>query len=418
MSRHWPNSLPDYKWPREAARKRVRRALGAILFYLSHLAGRFVSLLKTNKPTVLAIRTDGIGDAVLAEPMLRSLAQRFPDHEFHLWAPDATCELFRAAPYINRIQVIPRGYKQGNLLVFSSLAWRARLGFLLGRRGFVAAAYLSHSPEPLGNWLIASVRAVQRWYSPGDTENQFPAQRSAVEEIATWPLFTTSTRPHDLTRNAELAANWGADIERFTPTIYANEHALSFATEQSQSWRRVAARLGAQTVVGLMPAASLSVKRYPAAAWAQTTSLLWQNGIICALLGGPEDSMQLEEVARQLGSLPHLRLPRPLTLPESAALIGALDGLLSVDTGLAHIALAQEVPSVTLVGGGHPGRFLPWPLGRNGIALNHRMPCEGCRNRCHLPAAECITRIQPAEIAGAMARLLGRPVPLPLRAVG
>jgi ADP-heptose:LPS heptosyltransferase len=180
----------------------------------------------------------------------------------------------------------------------------------------------------------------------------------------------------------------------------------------------VAEWLGAERIVALMPAASLAVKQYPAAAWAQAAAALWQRGVMCALIGGPADRPALDEVAARIGSLPHLKLKTALDLPAMAALIGSLDGLLSVDTGLAHIALAQDVPTVALVGGGHPGRFFPWPIPRRAAILNHAMPCEGCRCRCHLRQAECVTKIDPADIAMAMADLLKRPLRLPMRAAG
>jgi ADP-heptose:LPS heptosyltransferase len=414
----WPSSLPDFKWPRYALRQWLRRCLLALLFHLSHAAGRFVLFLKKQKPAILAIRTDGIGDGVLAEPLLHSLARRFADHQLHLWAPAATCELFRAAPYIARRTEIPRGCKDGNLLVFSSATWRMKLGYMLGRTKFAAAAYLAHSPEPLGNWLMVSARAARRWYSPGDTENQFSAQRKLTTASSTLPLPTSGHHRHDLFRNAELAHHWEDDIRHILPTVHLDDAAYAAAAEQARCWRRVAAWLGAEVVVGLMPAAPLSVKEYPASAWAEAAALLWQRGVICALLGSATDIAQVHEVSRRFGSLPHLRMNGWLDLPAMAALIGSLDGLLSIATGLAHISLAQDVPTVALVNGAHPLRYLPWPIARRAAVLNHAMPCAGCKNRCHLPEPQCLTRIDPADIAGAMAQLLNRPVPRPLRAVG
>jgi ADP-heptose:LPS heptosyltransferase len=79
--------------------------------------------------------------------------------------------------------------------------------------------------------------------------------------------------------------------------------------------------------------------------------------------------------------------------------------MLSVDTGLAHVAVAQRVPTVVLVGGGSPGRFFPWPNARDHVVLNNAMPCDGCNNKCHLPEAMCITKITSDEIVEAYMRL-------------
>jgi ADP-heptose:LPS heptosyltransferase len=416
----WPKSSPDYKWPASllSLGKTPRRALLAVIFHVAHAAGRCARWFRPRRSAILAIRTDGIGDAVLAEPMLASFARQFPDHALHLWAPPSVCELLRAAPYIDVRGEILRGGKQGNLELFASAKWRARLGYRLGREKFTAAAYLAHSPEPLGNWLLASARAEQRWYAPGNTENQFAAQQQSTSLRATRLLHSGLPGRNDLERNALVAHQWGDDIGACMPTVHLDDAAYRAAAEQVRMWRRLAAWLGAQGLVGLMPAASMPVKRYPASAWAEAAGQLWNSGILCGLIGGPEDREQIMEVSSRIGRLPHLRMVQPLDLPATAALIGSLDGLLSVDTGLAHIAMAQDVPTVALIGGGHPKRFFPWPIQRRAVVLNHSMPCEGCRLRCHLREAECVTRIDPMEIAGAMARLLDRPIPIPLRAAG
>jgi ADP-heptose:LPS heptosyltransferase len=95
-----------------------------------------------------------------------------------------------------------------------------------------------------------------------------------------------------------------------------------------------------------------------------------------------------------------------------AAIVAELDGLLSVDTGLAHLAVAQKVPTVVLVTGGTPARFFPWPNAKHHLVLNIPTPCSGCHDRCTLPEAECITHITPDEIVAAYARLKGRRVAL------
>jgi|GEM_PF-2404346 len=421
--RIWPGSKPDYKWPPEllAGANAPRRVLASFVFHLGHAAGRCVGLMRPEKPAVLVIRTDGIGDAVLFEPMLRSLSVHFADHALHLWAPAGTCELLRAASFIDRLQIIPRGYKRGNLAIFTSFAWRAKLGFSLGRWKFDAAVYPSHSPEPLGNWLLASVRARERWYSPGDTENQFAGQRESTSRAAT-ALLKSEGGGHELARNAELAQRWGGIFSEALPTVHLDEPAYRAANVQSSVWREEARGLNAGAIIGLMPATALATKQYPPEKWAAAITRLWDDEkIICALLGGPTDGKEIERVASLLENIPHLRMAGPLDLPAMAALIGSLDGLVSVDTGLAHLALAQDVPAVILVGGGHPGRFFPWPAARRAITLNHAMPCAGCLGRCHLARAECLTEIQAGQIVAAVARVLqhhASGVSLPLRAAG
>jgi ADP-heptose:LPS heptosyltransferase len=419
----WPNSLSDYKWPRglESIWNLPRRWMLASIFHASHAAGRLVSYFKPTPPAVLAIRTDGIGDGLLGEPMLSGLIRRFPGCQLHLWAPEATCDLLRAAPYLHRRLSIPRGFKEGNLKLFRSRSLRAKFGYHLGRWKFQTVAYLAHSPEPLGNWLFVSARAQQKWYLPGDLVNQFAAQRQTASRAAT-SLFgreTIELGKHELTRNARIAAQWGERIDHRLPAIHLDDAASAAANEQIRAWRAASQWFEADSIVGLMPAASMPVKKYPPSCWAIALSELWRrHRIVGAIVGGPSDTLAIDEVSARLGKLPHLRLSQPLDILGMAALIGSLDGFLTVDTGLAHLALAQDVPTVVLCGGGDPGRFFPWPIPRKAVILNHSMPCEGCNNRCHLARSECITRIDPMEIVRATVRLIRPEVAKPLRIAG
>ena len=275
----------------------------------------------------------------------------------------------------------------------------------LGRWRYTVAVYAPRSPEPLGNWLLSSSRAWQRWYAPGDTENQFAAQRSATAARASSWLGLQSA-DHDLARNARIAGQWGSQIGHVMPTIHLDDHAFELAGAQIRAWRQTSKWLGATAIIGLA-AATTAVKRYPPAAWAKAAAGLWnQRRMVCALVGGASDAEQIEDVSLALGRVPHLKMAGSLDLPAVSALIGSLDGMLSVDTGLAHISQAQDVPTVVLVGGSHPGRFFPWPIERRATALNQAMACQGCLGRCHLTQPECVTRIDPEQIVAAMTELL------------
>jgi ADP-heptose:LPS heptosyltransferase len=401
----WPKSVPDYRWPAALLLPMAapRRFFLNALFHISHALGRLIAFIRPTPAAVLIIRTDGLGDALLAEPMIASLSRQFLHQKLCLWAPAATCQLLQKYPFIAQRMTIPRGFKDGNIRVFRSPRWRAVVGYRLGRWKFDAAVYLVESPEPLGNWLLASVQTKTRWYNPGDTENQFAAQQAQTLAVAT-KVISPRLAGHELARNAAMASQWADDIAAHLPRVYADENAAS----QSQwcRWRQAADELGAEKIVGLVIGSAAAVKEFPPQNWAQVAHRLWTyERTVLALLGGAEDVAKLERLSALFAPTPNLRLNASLPLPALSALIARLDSLISVDTGLAHIALAQDIPAVILSGGGHPGRFLPWPIPRRAIVLNHPMPCAGCRNRCILPTPECVTRITPDEIVKAWARL-------------
>ena len=403
----WPKSIPDYRWPdrRYTAWWSVRRAVLALIFHAARMAGRIVGIIRPNSAAILVIRTDGIGDAVLFEPALRSLADRCAGQQLHLWAPAATCELFGQHPSVSQTLAVPRGGKAGNLEYFDSARWRAVMGWRLGRHAFAVAAYAVESPEPLGDWLLSSVRARQRWYCPGDTENQFGWQRERTSSLASRLLASRVQGGHELLRNAHLANQWGGVADSM-PRIALGAQERWQAEEQARTWRKLASAVGARGIVGIMSGSAAAVNAYPAASWAQVIRMLWtQHRAMAAFFGGSNDQPRITEISRLIPDVPHGQLPPNFGLRAAAASLQMIDGLISVDTGLAHVATALNVPTVVLRHGGHPGRFFPWPTNTASPVLSHPMPCEGCRGRCVQPEAQCLTRIAPEEVVSAYAEL-------------
>src|SRR6187399_3076952 len=125
----WPASTPDYKWPSHFASSGmapIRWALSAV-FYIAYAVGRVIGMFAQRyggyevAPTML-IRTDGVGDALLFEPAMESLAKTISPSELHLWAPSGTCQLFEECATITRRVITPRGGKSGCIEYFKSVS--------------------------------------------------------------------------------------------------------------------------------------------------------------------------------------------------------------------------------------------------------------------------------------------------------
>jgi ADP-heptose:LPS heptosyltransferase len=365
-----------------------------------------LSVLFEWPPAAAVIRTDGIGDALLFEPALEELARTISPTEVHLWAPAPACELMQACPTVRRRFVVPRGFKDGNLLLFRSLWQRARLGYLLGFRRYDLVLYPAESPEPLGNWLFSSIRAKNRWINSGDTIHQFDSQRADAHARATRVLETRPGSAHELLRNAYLGTQWGGSLELRPPRLFLTAKAIHQADRQMSIWREMERRVGASSIVMVIPAGSQPINRYPADQWLAALGRLWhEHRAVPALVGGPAEERFIQSITRRLGDVPFLRPDGRIPLLGTAALAARVDAVLSVDTGLAHLAVAQHVPNVILRIGGDPGRFFPWPDAHRSVVLFKTMACEGCHNRCHLPQAECIAGITPDQIVEAFAKL-------------
>lgn len=422
MTRATVASLPNYRWPVEwlARRYAPLRAAASGAFHLARAVGWVVSLLARRRPTIAVLRTDGVGDAILFEPVLRDLPRVFDGAEIHLWAPPPVIDLLRAHPAVKRFVAVPRGFKPGNHAVFWSIPWRARLGYRLGRFRYDLAIYPPADPEPLGNWLLASIRATQRWIADGSTLNQFDWQREIAQAGADSVLpVDRSPGIHELQRNAQLAASWESSVERLRPGIPASPRAATYAAVHLGAARHAVRRARARGLVGIIPAGSGELNRYPAARWAEVIRRLWtEHQLLSGLLGGPDDDDALSPIAKRLGDVPHHRFPADRDISVAAAVVARLDGVVSVDTGLAHAAAAFDVPSAVLVTGGMPWRFFPWPAATaRTVAVNQPTPCAGCNYRCtHTDGAVCLTEVEPRQVVEALlAAMKLRPVAPALR---
>ncbi len=354
---------------------------------------------------------------MLFEPALETLAQTMSPHAIHLWAPKTTLDIMRAVPVIDKRFPIPRGFKPGNLAYFRSPLWRIRMGFRMGMCVYDKVVYPADSPEPLGNWLYASVRAVERWINYGDTDNQYEWQRQRAQEHATFVIEKRPGSAHELLRNAYLAMQWSGKLMIRKPRVHLTDRARWHADWQFRQWKAARRSFDASEIIGVVTAGSLGVNSYPLGQWVHALKRIWldRRGLP-ALIGGPQDVAALDKLAAALkhASVPFVRLSRPMSVLDNAAIIAKLDAVISVDTGLAHIAVAQNIPTVVLVAGGHPGRFFPWPRAAHQAVLNVRMPCDGCRNRCTQSEPFCITRISPDQLACAYMNLRSGEIPAQL----
>jgi ADP-heptose:LPS heptosyltransferase len=396
------------------------RGLLALVFYTAFIAGRVVGLLWRTRDTVLIIRTDGLGDALLFEPALENLGITLSPLKIHLWAPTLTCHLFAHCPTIARIVKIPRGYRDGNLAYFRSPLWRMKLGFEMGRCKFEKVIYPVESPEPLGNWLFANVRAVERWVNYGDTVNQYDWQRDKTHARASRVIENRPGNAHELHRNEYLVEQWSGEKGLRLPKVLASDETMANAEIEAERWRTAARKLGGTEFVGVVPVASMPIKSYPDAQWTEALQRLWQQQrVVGVLLGGPGDVEALDRLSNSLkaADVPFVRMQKPMGVLQIASAVRYFDGVLSVDTGLAHLAVAQRVPTVVLVTGGNPGRFFPWPTVKNHIVLNVATSCAGCHDRCTQPEPECITHITPDEIVAAYSKAKGRRIELQIYGV-
>jgi heptosyltransferase II len=157
---------------------------------------------------------------------------------------------------------------------------------------------------------------------------------------------------------------------------------------------------GTGPLVGLhLGAAFGSSKLWPPASYADLTARLRERGLEPLLIGNAADlptagavsALAGEPIASTVGR-DHLEI-----LPRLLARLGCL---VSSDTGVAHLAAALGVPTVTLFGPTDPR--LTAPRGRSGRSVEGRAPCAPCfLPRCPIDHV-CMRAISVASVAEAV----------------
>ena len=96
------------------------------------------------------------------------------------------------------------------------------------------------------------------------------------------------------------------------------------------------------------------------------------------------------------------------TLQEFAGVIAEAQLVVTNDSSTVHLAAALDRPAVAILGGGHFGRFLPYPeaagaASRHIHAVYHSMTCYHCSWHCIYPLqpddpAVCVTAVTIEDV--------------------
>jgi heptosyltransferase-1 len=112
-------------------------------------------------------------------------------------------------------------------------------------------------------------------------------------------------------------------------------------------------------VVGLLPCSRRAEKNWPPERFVETGRALRASGVTLLLLGGPSDTGVCARIAAAIGEGAEDWSGRT-SIAELVDVIGALDALVTVDSGPMHIAAAVGTPVVAVFGPTDPVRTGPY----------------------------------------------------------
>lgn len=282
----------------------------------------------------LVVKLSSLGDVVHTLPALTDAQRALPGIRFDWVVEEALAEIPQWHPAVDR--VIPIALRRGRrkpLHYLRSAEWRQT------RRALAAEAY---DVVIDAQGLLKSACVARMAIGPRAGLDR----RSAREPLASWTYH----------RRLPVAPQQHA-IER-TRLLFAQ--ALKYALPDTLGEagvvlpRSSASSLLPKRSVVFCHATARPEKSWPVEHWALLARQVAEKGVTVLLPSGSADELaQAQDIVANSGSDAVFALPRT-SLHEIASLINAAAAVVSVDTGLGHLAAALSIPGVALYGPTRP----------------------------------------------------------------
>ncbi|MEZ4425112.1 MAG: glycosyltransferase family 9 protein [Gemmatimonadota bacterium] len=317
--------------------------------------------LRADPPrSVLLVRLSARGDVVFATPLVRAFKRTFPDVRITWVAEPHTVDLIQHHPLLDEVLVWPRQelkalLKRGRLLA----VWRRVRAFrrLLHERHFDLAIDLQGLLKSASLVFISGART-----RVGVGSREF-ADRLVHYDFFDPDLSRVSSQYH------ELARCLGLETDGFAMEVAVSDEDARFAAE----WARSEGLQDGYAV--LIPFTTWPQKHWVAERWAEVAHGLERAlGLPSVLLGGPSDRAAAEPLLAQ-GPSSLRDLVGRTRLGQASAIVRGARLAIGVDTGLTHIALAFDRPTVCIFGASLPYESTPT---ERGIILREDIHCAPC----------------------------------------
>lgn len=341
---------------------------------------------------VLVIRTDGLGDLLLALPALRYFRESFGACRITLLTRRESVEIAQLCPDVD--EIIPWDKEE----YARSLFYRLRFVRALRSRVYTVAIHSTYSREPLTDELVCCCLAVQKIGFDGNLNNISAKQKKQNDPCYTRLIKPLASGPLEIDRNRDFAEQ--VTGKRIAPADFQPRIMLT------ESDRLAARKLLRQTglkpehdpIIALFPGASWDAKLWPYDFYAQLAdNILDHYPARIVICGAAADVQGVEKVQAKMHGQA-LNLAGKTTLRELAAVFEECALFIGNDTGPLHIAVSVGTPTLGIIGGGHFGRFYPYgDLSRHRM-VNKQMDCYYCDWKCIHDTVRCIQEITVEDV--------------------
>jgi heptosyltransferase-1 len=339
--------------------------------------------------SILVVRLSAIGDIVFSTPLIHALRQRYPQARISWLVQPEAAVLLEENSELDEVIHWPRAewaalWRQHRYLTL----WRRVREFrerLRQRRFDMALDVQSLMKSGFLVWLSGARERIglgsregSRWLMSRVVAKGGGLRRIGSEYLHFAQQLDLPTDEFEMRiglaeadiRYAKTAVNKRGLAQGFVVicpfTTRPQKHWFD------QSWRRLVRQIGAR----------------------------WGRSVV--MLGGPGDRPAAGEIASEPGVI---SLVGETTLRQAAAIIGLAELVIGVDTGLTHMGIAMQRPTLCLFGSTRP--YLD-TAHANAKVIYHPLECSPCRRHPTCDGRyDCMASITPEEVMTEAQKLPG-----------
>lgn len=350
---------------------RLLKNIQKVLAYLIYYCVDYCVALTTqsiHSGGLLLVRVDAIGDFIIWLDTAKEYRNLYPNKKITLYTNSPCYELAKTMPYWDSvISVDWHKFIRHPLYRFYHIKNISRFGYEVAIQPTYSRFFLH------GDSMIRASRSLYRIGCNGDLSNLSAMEKIISDRWYTRLLVATKKPLMEIERNAEFISTLSGTKYNGNISILKKTTVLSDNLTVHDNYFII------------FPGASSYIRQWPINKFVNVLHNIYQKyRLIPVICGSPSEIKLCQDISEQ-AHINVINLGGKTSLIEFVEIIRGAKILISNETSSIHISASVSTPSVCILGGGHFGRFAPYPEHLNGvkplIAIN-AMKCFNCNWNC------------------------------------
>ncbi|MEW6606229.1 MAG: glycosyltransferase family 9 protein [bacterium] len=334
---------------------------------------------------VLVINFGGLGDMVYTTPIFRELKRNLPDCYLIFLTEPPYAEVFINNPYINELILFnKKDYRLRDALKFYRRLKRKNLDLVIDLTKGARGAFIT--------WMTGAEKRV--------------GFKHKGRELFAYNVWVTRDNSKTICPNSKYVVEFfldtlralGMKVEDLSLRLYPGKKDWSvvrdFLINKKIDWTK--------PIIGLNPNVTINLREWQPEGFAEVGDRLVEKyGANIILIQAPNQEKMVSSIIKKMHTSPFIA--SGFTIKQLTLLISKFSLLITVDTGIKPLAVAMDVPTITLFG---PTNYINYtPTSGKHLVVRKDLPCSPC-GKLHCNNPQCMTLITPEDVLSKVEEIL------------